>query len=93
MKTISLGIDDAIFEETEMILSSIKISRNRYINEAIDSYNRIQQRMMREERLRRESGLVRTDSLLVLSEFENLLNNDGSNRGNRQHKGTQEEEN
>ncbi len=76
MKTISLRIDDAIFEETEKILASIKISRNRYINEAIDSYNRIQQRMMREERLRKESGLVRADSVMVLNELENLLDND-----------------
>lgn len=76
MKTISLKIDDAIFGETEKILASLKKPRNRYINEAIDSYNRIQQRMMLEVRLRKESGLVRTDSLLVLSEFENLLNND-----------------
>jgi len=76
MKAISLKIDDTIFEETEKILASLKKPRNRYINEAIDSYNRIHQRMMLEERLRKESGLVRADSLMVLNEFENLLDND-----------------
>ena len=72
MKIVSLKIDDSIFGETEKILASLKKSRNRYINEAIDSYNRIHQRMMLEERLRKESGLVRADSLMVLNEFENL---------------------
>ena len=40
MKTISLKIDDSIFGETEKIVSRIKKPRNRYINEAIEYYNR-----------------------------------------------------
>ncbi|MDZ7722162.1 MAG: hypothetical protein U5R06_04860 [candidate division KSB1 bacterium] len=36
MKTISLKIDDAIFEDTENIVSDLKKPRNRYINEALD---------------------------------------------------------
>jgi hypothetical protein len=43
MKTVSLKIDDSIFGETEKILSCIKKSRNRYINEAIEFYNRTHQ--------------------------------------------------
>ncbi len=42
MKTVSLKIEDSIFGETEKILSRISISRNRYINEAIEYYNKIQ---------------------------------------------------
>ena len=42
MKTVSLKIDNEIFEESEDILSKIKISRNRYINEAIRMFNKIQ---------------------------------------------------
>jgi hypothetical protein len=41
MKTVSLKIDDSIFVETEKILARIKKPRNRYINEAIDFYNKI----------------------------------------------------
>ncbi len=44
MKNIALKIDDSIFGETEKILTRIKISRNRYINEAIEFYNKVQKR-------------------------------------------------
>ncbi len=70
MKTISLKIDDAIFGETEKILSGIKRSRNRYINEAIDYYNKLQRRLMLEKQLKKESELVSNESLFVLREFE-----------------------
>ena len=72
MKTVSLKIDDSIFGETEMIISRIKTSRNRYINEAIDNYNKIQKRQLLEQKLAKESNLVREDSLNVLNDFENI---------------------
>jgi metal-responsive CopG/Arc/MetJ family transcriptional regulator len=72
MKTISLKIDDSIFGETEKILSRIKKSRNRYINEAIDYYNHHQRRSILENKLRNESELVKKDSLSVLEEFETI---------------------
>ena len=72
MKTVSLKIDDSIFGETEKILSRIKKPRNRYINEAIDYYNRIQRRLILEKKLRKESDLVKIDSLFVLKEFEEI---------------------
>lgn len=72
MKTISLKIDDSIFGETEMIISRIKTSRNRYINEAIANYNKIQKRQLLEQKLANESNLVREDSLNVLKDFENI---------------------
>lgn len=70
MKTISLKIDDSIFGETEAILSRIKKPRNRYINEALEYYNRIQRRKILESELKKESALVKDDSLSVLNEFE-----------------------
>jgi len=76
MKTISLKIDDIVFVETEEILSQIKKPRNRYINEAIESYNRIQKRTLMEERLKYESALVKKESLNVLKEFEEVDNVD-----------------
>ena len=70
MKTISLKIDDSIFGETEKILSKINKPRNRYINDAINYYNRLQRRAILEEKLKKESDLVKTDSMSVLKDFE-----------------------
>jgi hypothetical protein len=72
MKTVSLKIDDSIFGETEKILTRIKIPRNRYINEAIEYYNRIQKRQILEKRLKSESALVKKDSLSALKDFERI---------------------
>lgn len=72
MKTISLKIDDSIFIETEKILSKIRKSRNRYINEALDHYNRFQRRMILENKLRKESDVVREDSMDILRDFEDI---------------------
>ena len=72
MKTISLKIDDSIFGETEKILSKIKKPRNRYINDAIEYYNRIQKRAILEKKLKKESDLVKADSMDVLKDFEEI---------------------
>ena len=72
MKTISLKIDDSIFGETEKILSNIKKPRNRYINEALEFYNRLQQRLILEKKLKKESALVSIDSMDILKEFEGI---------------------
>ena len=72
MKTVSLKIDDSIFGETEKILSGINIPRNRYINEAISYYNKVQKRRLLEQRLKIESEMVREDSMKTLKEFESL---------------------
>lgn len=72
MKNVSLKIDDSIFGETEKILSKIKKPRNRYINEAIDYYNRLQKRLLLEKRLKKESNLVKKDSMSVLKDFEEI---------------------
>ena len=72
MKTVSLKIDDSIFGETEKILSRISIPRNRYINEAIDYYNKIQKKQILEKKLKAESSLVKEDSMRILMDFENM---------------------
>jgi hypothetical protein len=76
MKTLSLKLEDNIFQETEDVLSKVKKSRNRYINEAVDYYNRINKRNLISEKLVKESKLVRKESLLVLTEFESLHDED-----------------
>ena len=72
MKTVSLKIDYSIFGETERILSRIRKPRNRYINEAIEYYNRFQKRTLLEKRLKSESDLVKKDSMIVLNDFEEI---------------------
>lgn len=72
MKTISLKIDDSIFVETEKILLRMKKPRNRYINEALEYYNQLQRRLIIEKKLKSESELVKSDSMSVLKDFEEI---------------------
>ncbi len=72
MKTVSLKIDDSIFGETEKILTKIRIPRNRYINEALEFYNKVQKRQLLEKKLKNESKLVMKESLTVLKDFERI---------------------
>lgn len=72
MKTLSLKLDDIVYEETEQLLEKIKKPRNRYINEALQYYNRIQKRKIIAKMLTLESKLVSEESMNVLNEFENL---------------------
>ena len=72
MKTLSLKLDDAVFKETESVLEEIKLPRNRYINEALTYYNRLQKKKFIARMLKAESGLVQEESMKVLAEFENL---------------------
>ena len=70
MKTLSLKLDDSVFTETEQVINHIKKSRNRYINEALDFYNKVQKRKLLASKLEKESKLVKDESLTVLHEFE-----------------------
>jgi hypothetical protein len=72
MKTLSLKLDDVVYEETEQLLEKIKKPRNRYINEALQYYNQIQKRKIISNLLVSESKLVSEESMNVLKEFENL---------------------
>ena len=72
MKTLSLKLDDLVYQETEQVLEKIKKPRNRYINEALAYYNRIQKKKIIAKMLEKESKLVSDESLKVLAEFENL---------------------
>ncbi len=76
MKVLSLKLDESIFQETEKLVKEIKQPRNRYINEALNFYNKIQNRKILARKLETESKLVREESMKVLEEFENLLDVD-----------------
>jgi len=72
MKTLSLKLDDIVYQETEELLEKIKKPRNRYINEALQYYNRIQKKKILEKILESESKLVCDESMKVLTEFDRL---------------------
>jgi hypothetical protein len=72
MKTLSLKLDEIVYEETEKLLEKIKKPRNRYINEALHYYNQIQKKKIISEQLMIESKLVSDESMKVLNEFEKL---------------------
>lgn len=70
MKSISLKVNDPVFQEMEKILENVQLSRNKYINEAIEYYNALQDRLLLEKQLLQESALISTHSIAVLHEFE-----------------------
>lgn len=76
MKNLSLKLEDNIFQETEKIVHQVNKSRNRYINEAIEFYNRLNRRSLLAKQLSKESKIVALDSMEVLAEFEELNDED-----------------
>jgi len=76
MKTLSLKLDDLVYQETEQLLQKIKKPRNRYINEALIFYNSIQKKKIIAKILEAESLMVSEESLKVLTEFEKFDEND-----------------
>jgi hypothetical protein len=76
MKTLSLKLDDLVYQETEQLLQKIKKPRNRYINEALLFYNSIQKKKIIAKILEAESLMVSEESLKVLTEFEKFDKND-----------------
>jgi antitoxin component of RelBE/YafQ-DinJ toxin-antitoxin module len=72
MKTLSLKLDDNIFEETEKVVSELNLTRNRYINEALSLYNQFNKRRVLKKKLAKESRIVAQTSREILAEFEKL---------------------
>ncbi len=76
MKTLSLKLDDHIFEETEEITAKMKLARNRYINEALKIFNLYNRKKILKEQLAKESKAVSKESMKILEEFEQFINED-----------------
>ena len=76
MKTLSLKLDDKIFDEAEEMTSKLKLARNRYINEAVNIYNLFNKKRLLKKQLMKESKLTSKDSMDVLREFEKLIDGD-----------------
>ena len=73
MKLLSLKLDEPIFMETEEILKEKGITRNRYINEALDFYNRYHKRKKIAKAFAKASSLVRESSMEINAEFDQLI--------------------
>lgn len=71
-KVLSLKLQDKVFKETEEILRKSRKARNAYFNEAINLYNKLNNRKRLKRELAGESALVAADSLEVLEAFERL---------------------
>ncbi len=76
MKTLSLKLDDEIFEDAEKMTSRMNQPRNRYINEAVKIYNLYNKRRLLKSQLMKESKLTSKDSMEVLKDFEQLIDGD-----------------
>jgi hypothetical protein len=76
MKTLSLKLDDQIFDDAEEITAKLKLARNRYINEAVGLYNLFNKRRLLKSQLVKESKLISKDSMDILHEFEKFVDED-----------------
>lgn len=76
MKTLSLKLDDDIFNETEEVTEKLKIARNRYINEALKVFNEYHKRKLLKGKLLQESKAAYGTSMEILEEFEQILDAD-----------------
>jgi hypothetical protein len=74
-KVLTLKLKDEIFEAVEKVLKKEGIPRNRYINNAIDYYNKLNRRRILKTQYLTEAELVRDSSLEVLEEFEQFEEN------------------
>ncbi len=72
MKTLSLKLDDDIFEETDRIAGKLNMARNRYINEALEAYNKVASKKFLKEKLKQESIKVCRSSMDMLKELEKI---------------------
>ena len=69
-KVLTLKLKDEIFEAVEKVLKKEGIPRNRYINNAIDYYNKLNRRRILKTQYLTEAKLGVESSLEMLEEFE-----------------------
>ena len=74
-KVLTLKLKDEIFEAVEKVLKKEGIPRNRYINNAIDYYNKLNRRRILKTQYLTEAELVQDNSLEVLEEFKQFEEN------------------
>lgn len=72
MITLLLKLENEVFEETDLIAFKLNISKNQYINEALEAYNTLMRRKILKEKLVKESNQVSKTSLKVLAQLEKI---------------------
>lgn len=72
MKTLSLKLNEGILQETDRVVKTIHMSRNAYINHAVNLYNQLSRRRFLQKKLALESKATAQVSLEVLSEMEKI---------------------
>jgi hypothetical protein len=70
VKKIHLKLENDVFEDLEIIARTKKLKRDRYINDALKYYNKLEKRKILADRLAVEAELVKEDSMRVLRDFE-----------------------
>ncbi|WP_143961900.1 hypothetical protein [Litoribacter populi] len=76
MKTLSIKLDDEIFEDVKYIIKTKKMGRNRYFNQALDFYNKYHKREILAKNISEEGALVKEESMSVLRDFDSLIDGD-----------------
>ena len=74
MKSLSLKLDEKVFDDTEEITKELKIARNRYINDALALYNKFNQRILLEKQIKKEIEACRESSMEVMRDWEDTDN-------------------
>ncbi len=72
-KSLSLKLEENVFDEAEKLLKVIKMPRNAYINKAVNHYNHLVRKKILAEKLKLESIAVKNNSMDVLKDFEATL--------------------
>jgi hypothetical protein len=72
MKTLSLKLNEDILQDTDRVVKTIHLSRNAYINHALNVYNQLNHRRFLKKKLASESKATAHVSLEVLSEMERM---------------------
>jgi predicted transcriptional regulator len=72
MKSLSLKLQDDIFQATEKMVETLKKPRNTYLNEAIAYYNKYQRRLWLEKQFAIDIALAGEDSAEMARSLENL---------------------
>jgi len=74
MKSLSLKLDDKVFDDTEEITKELKIARNRYINDALELYNKFNHRLLLEKQIKKEIKACKESSLEIMHDWEDADN-------------------
>lgn len=71
-KILCLKLREDVYQETEKVIHKMRVSRNAYINSAVEFYNKLQKRALLKKELAHESRILRDNSMEVLKAFEAL---------------------